>query len=104
MCVGGIRGWPCDRSRVENYPVQRQRVYAQKDSDKLDKNNTIAFSLNALSSWDYARRAGFGVNGEWASEWVLVNKDKTYVKTTYDADHDGADYLEPVLEINGGSK
>lgn len=82
----------------ENYPIQRMRVYAQtgmgmdgklhpENGEGLREDATIAFSLSALDAWDYARRAGLGRNGQWASEWVLLNKDGSYVKTEYDEDY-----------------
>ena len=86
-------------SRIkEKYPIQRMRVYAQTGvgmdgkehpeyGEGLREDGTIAFSLSALDAWDYARRAGLGDNHKWASEWVLLNEDGSYVKTEYDEDY-----------------
>ena len=82
----------------ENYPIQRMRVFAQigigmdgkehpEHGEGLREDGTIAFSLSALDAWDYARRAGLGGDGEWSSEWVLLNEDGTYEKTEYDEDY-----------------
>lgn len=66
---------------IEIYPIQRMRVFDQSN------NETIAFSLSGLDAWDYARRANRGRNDQWASEWVLLNKDGSYEKTKYDEDY-----------------
>ena len=82
----------------ETYPIQRMRVYAQtglgmdgklhpERGEGLREDGTIAFSRNRLDAWDYARNAGLGLPGEWATEWVLLNEDGTYVKTEYDEDY-----------------
>ena len=73
----------------EKWPIQRMRVYAQKGKEgpELPKDRTIAFAYSRLDAWDYARKAGYGGMYQWASEWVLLSNNGTYVKTKYKEDY-----------------
>lgn len=73
----------------EKWPIQRMRVYAQKGKagPELPKDGTIAYAYSRLDAWDWARKAGYGGMYQWASEWVLFNRNGTYVKTKYQEDY-----------------